>query len=240
MIQLNLFPSLKITDEERCSNKTAYNTDSAFGTQLTTNAIKAGKYGFAQLPAYMEDIPSEFITIGDLRPSRKSYECGVSCFDKDEVLEKLWKYTERYFERLKPYRCVIEPDFSLKIGFPLAVQITNAYRNHALAYAMQERGLKVIPNMYWSTPESYDFCFDGHSRGGAVCVSTIGTCSDQRAQRYFRRGFEEMLKRIAPDVVLLYGDTNEQMLSWMPQQLAIQHVVHKRFERARNGSKRII
>ena len=47
---------------------------------------------------------------------------------------------------------------------------------------MQSQGLKVMPTMSWSSIESFDFCFDGHEKGGAVIVSTIGTLGTNVAQ----------------------------------------------------------
>ena len=46
-----------------------------------------------------------------------------------------------------------------------------------------------------------------------------------------------MLNRILPGAVILYGDINEEMLSWMPKQLDIHHFNHYRFNRARNHGK---
>ncbi|MGM9814683.1 MAG: hypothetical protein ACI3ZX_01030 [Candidatus Aphodosoma sp.] len=68
-------------------------------------------------------------------------------------------------------------------------------------------------------------------------VSTIGTMRDERLRRYFRLGFTEMLSRISPDAVILYGDINETILSWMPKQLDIHYFDHNRFNRARNHGR---
>ena len=102
---------------------------------------------------------------------------------------------------------------------------------------MQEQGIVILPSMSWSSTASYDFCFDGHSKGGAVLVSTIGTLRDERSRMYFRLGFVEMLKRISPDAVILYGDINEDILSWLPKQLDVHHFDHNRYKRARNHGK---
>ena len=84
---------------------------------------------------------------------------------------------------------------------------------------------------------SHEFCFDGHSKGGVVLVSTIGTLKDERSRMYFRLGFMEMLKRISPDAVILYGDINNELLAWMPKQLDVHIYAHERHKRARNYGK---
>ena len=38
----------------------------------------------------------------------------------------------------------------------------------------QSKGLTVIPTISWSTPSSYDFCFDGVEENSIVAVGMIG------------------------------------------------------------------
>lgn len=123
----------------------------------------------------------------------------------------------------------------------MSVQIANCYRNHSLAYFFQSQGMKVIPTVSWSVRESFEFCFDGYSKHGVVIVSTIGVCRDERSLMYFKLGFMEMLRRIDPDMVIIYGDVNDGIISWLPSQLNVCYRKHNRFERARqNGRKRSI
>lgn len=240
-IQYELFPDILVgNDVDALDTRLRHNKDNVFGLQYCSNAIYAGKYGIPMIKSYVDEVPSNFITFSEIGTS-SDYFSGVACFDKDRKLEALWNNPGRYIKTLSKFTCISEPDFSLKIGEPLAVQIANTYRNHAIAYYMQENALKVLPSMSWGNTESYDFCFDGHSKGGAVIVSTIGTLRDERSSMYFRCGFNEMLKRICPDHVVIYGDVNEQVKSILPDQLSVSYICHNRFKRARNyGSKRSI
>lgn len=207
-----------------------------FGLEYCSDAIFCGKYGIPLLKSYTDTIPEEYTTFSEITTTGNPC-CCVTGFDYDYVIDRIWNHPERYVEGLSHYKCITEPDYSLKINHPLCVQIANTYRSHAVAYYMQEHGIVILPSMSWSTTASYDFCFDGHSKGGAVMVSTIGTMRDERSRRYFRLGFTEMLSRISPDVVILYGDINETILSWMPKQLDIHHFDHNRFNRARNHGR---
>jgi len=207
-----------------------------FGLEFCSTATFSGKYGIPRLKPYTGDIPEKFISLSEIRKS-SDYLFGVTCFDYDYVLEKLWMSPKSYVEEIKKYCCLVEPDFSLKIMSPLAIQIANTYRNHSIAYYMQENGINVLPSMSWGTRQSFDFCFDGHSKGGAVMVSTIGTLRDERSRLFFKGGFMEMLRRISPDTVILYGDVNETLLSWMPKELDVHTIMHNRFKRARNHGR---
>ncbi|MBR5652786.1 MAG: DUF4417 domain-containing protein [Prevotella sp.] len=207
-----------------------------FGLELCTNAIKSGKYGIPLLPAYTGTLPNKLITFSEIN-NLSDTDAGVTGTDYDFELDKIWYNPDKYISSLTNYKCFAEPDFSLCVGSPLSVQIANTFRSHVIAYYAVEHSVKVLPNMSWSDTRSYDFCFDGHSKGGAVMVSTIGTLRDERSQMFFQSGFMEMLRRISPDSVLLYGDVNENILSWMPSQLHIQHVEHNRFKRARKHGR---
>lgn len=242
MIQLNLFSHFEeVSDVEgmQCQQEEE-EKGSVFGLGYCSGAIRSGKYGIPKIKAYHDVIPENFVTYSEFSTST-DYSCGIVSFDDDKVIERVWKNPDRYISTFSKFQCVGEPDLSLKLKYPLALQIGNTFKNHALAFRMQDRGLKILPSMSWSSTESYEFCFDGHERGGAVIVSTIGTLSDERSSMYFKLGFQEMLKRISPDAVVLYGDINDRLMELMPKQLHIVNVEHNRFKRARNhGSKRCI
>ncbi|MBQ7634319.1 MAG: DUF4417 domain-containing protein [Bacteroidaceae bacterium] len=204
-----------------------------FGLEYCCSALFSGKYGIPLLNAYTASIPKSFITFGELSSTGDPNSC-VTGFDNDYIIDRLWTAPNRYIEKLSRYQCMAEPDYSLKVNHPLSLQIANTFRSHAVSYYMQEHGIMVLPTISWSSTPSFDFCFDGHSKGGAVLVSTIGVLRDERSRMYFHIGFNEMLKRISPDAVILYGDVNEEIMSWMPKHLEIIHVCHNRFKRARN------
>lgn len=207
-----------------------------YGLEYCSNAIFSGKYGIPLLRSYQDSIPEFYTTFSNINSIGNPNAC-ITGFDHDYVIDRLWYAPEKYVEKISHYKCMAEPDYSLKANHPLGLQIANTFRSHTVAFYMQEHGIIILPSMSWSSTPSYDFCFDGHSKGGAVLVSTIGVIKDERARIYFRNGFIEMLKRISPDAVILYGDINEEILSWMPSQLDVHHFDHNRFKRARNHGK---
>lgn len=241
MIQRYLFPLFEedLNDYQvQCTNKSKNSTVSGLG--YCSKAIYSRKYGIPKIKAYYDVIPDKFITYSESSKFNE-YSCGVSSFDDDFILDRVWRNAGKYIPIFSKFQCVCEPDFSLKLGYPLALQISNKFKNHALAFYMQDCGLKVMPTISWSSTDSFDFCFDGYEKGGAVIVSTIGTLKDERSSLFFKLGFEEMIKRISPDAVVIYGDKSEHLINWMPKQLQISFVSHNRYLRARNhGRKRII
>lgn len=100
---------------------------------------------------------------------------------------------------------MITPDFSLYMDMPRAMKIWNVYRARLIGQIMQEYGIKVIPNVSWAEKETFDFCFDGIEQNAVVCISTIGVKQDKKALAIWTDGVTEMIKRLSPKTILVYG-----------------------------------
>lgn len=70
--------------------------------------------------------------------------------------------------------------------------------------------MTVYPTISWSTPDSYEWCFDGEPVGGIVAVSSVGTQKHKESKRLFLHGYEEMMKRLSPSWVIFYGKVPEE------------------------------
>ena len=141
----------------------------------------------------------------DRKVKRKKAQTGVHFFQVDGQFERCWTNPKRYAEMLSVYNCVLSPDFSMYTTFPRAVQIWNYYRKHWIARYWQDLGLTVIPTISWSDEESFEWCFDGEPKGGIVAVSNIGCVKSPKNHEAFLLGYNEMLKRLEPKLVLFYA-----------------------------------
>lgn len=124
-----------------------------------------------------------------------------------------WRDPDKYIEKLRKFKAVVSPDFSLYTDFPRALQILSCYRRQWVGAYWQIQGLDVIPDVVWGDEESFNYCFEGIPEGGTVAVSTVGVASDKswngEEGELFRAGYNEMMKRIAPSTILFYGDMIE-------------------------------
>ena len=102
------------------------------------------------------------------------------------------------------YGCLLSPDFSMYTDFPVAVQIMQAYKRHWVARFWQELGFTVIPTICWSTPASYEWCFDGEPHNSIVAVANIGCTRKPEVKALFDLGYSEMLKRLKPSKILFF------------------------------------
>ena len=124
-----------------------------------------------------------------------------------------WRNPDKYLERLREFKAVISPDFSLYTDFPRALQILSHYRRQWCGAYWQEQGIDVIPDVVWGDEESFNYCFEGLPVGGTVAVSSVGVKNDAewngKEANVFKAGFDEMMRRLKPKAIIWYGDKIE-------------------------------
>ncbi len=132
----------------------------------------------------------------------------VHFFLDDYKFEVLWKDPEPRIKRLKQYKAVLSPNFSIYTEMPLALKIYNTFRSRWCGAYFQSMGIKVIPTVAWGAPDTFWFCFDGIPKGSTVAVSTLGVRTEKDL---FLQGYNELLRRIKPTAVICYGKPFEEM-----------------------------
>jgi hypothetical protein len=130
----------------------------------------------------------------------------------DYRFETAWSRPLQTLVGLGGYGSVLTPDFSLYRNWPKAVQLWNTYRTRWLGAFWQAHGLKVIPSVGWSTPDSFEYCFLGLPVGMVVAIAATDY-RDKIAKRLFMLGFEAMLKIVQPSQILCYGSLPSELAS---------------------------
>lgn len=138
----------------------------------------------------------------------------VHFFLYDYKFERVWKNPETDLEKLKRYRAVFTPDFSMYTEMAPVLQLYNTFRNRWCGAYYASKGVRVIPTVSWGLDNTFDFCFDGIEKGSAVAVSTYmvsehGNHKDQK--EFFLKGYNEMLNRIEPETILCYNEPFPEM-----------------------------
>lgn len=184
-------------DERERTNK-AYNLDIIDYTNLSND--------FWQMPIIKNDnfIPKELIGFNYAK-SNKEKNVGIHFYLDDYQFERLWNYPDKYIDVLKEYECILSPDFSLYMDMPMPMKIWNIYRSRQIGAYYQSQGIKVIPTISWAEKETFEFCFEGIPKGSIVSISTIGVKNDEEALQIWKDGVDEMIKKIEPSTILVYG-----------------------------------
>ena len=152
----------------------------------------------------------EFIGFNYAKSCKMPGEKGVHFFVDDYQFTRLWTSIDRYVKMLSKFRYVMTPDFSTYTDFPMAIQIYNHYRKHWVGAYLQDHGISVIPTISWSTPDSFEWCFDGEPEGSVVAVSAVGCLKNAESKRLFIEGYEEMVQRLHPERIIFYGNVPQE------------------------------
>lgn len=187
--------------------------------RLTKNVFENFEHDFTPEYCGMFDIPvmaeshatgKNFVRFCDWGECAAPEEYIAHFYYDDFKFIKAWRNPDEYVERLKRFKAVISPDFSLYTDFPVALQILSCYRRQWVGAYWQSLGIDVIPDVVWGEEESYWFCFDGIPKHSTVAVSSVGVKRDRlwngEADSLFKKGYDEMMNRLEPETILFYGD----------------------------------
>lgn len=129
----------------------------------------------------------------------------IHFFLDDYRFEPMWNKPYKYLGVMQRHGKALSPDFSVYYDTPLVVQMYNVYRNRWLGRFWQEFGVKVIPTITWGDERSYDFVFSGVEKGSPVAISVV-SLRRVGMKEHFLKGFYEMIQRIEPAKLVVYGD----------------------------------
>ena len=169
-----------------------------------------GKYGIPKIYGVQSCPVTDFISFNYVKSSSPSKEKGIHFYIDDYQFIRLWSNLDNYIQLFQKYGCVLSPDFSLYMDFPVALQIYNHYRKHYVAAYCQLHGITVIPTICWSNKESFEWCFDGEPEESVVSVSSVGTMRNNETTRAFVEGYKEMILRLQPSKIIFYGDIPDE------------------------------
>lgn len=189
-------------ENERTRTNKAYNLDLIDWDELSND--------FWQMPVIHNDefVPDSLIRFNYAKTS-KTKDAGIHFYVDDYQFERIWTKPEKYLGLIREFQCMLSPDFSLYMDMPTPMKIWNVYRQRQIGAYYQSQGIKVIPTMQWAEPESYEYCFQGIPKGSIVSISTLGVKGDEDALKVWHDGTDEMIRRIEPSKILVYGGVIE-------------------------------
>ncbi len=138
----------------------------------------------------------------------------VHFFLYDYKFERVWKSPDSDIEKLRRYRAVLSPDFSIYTEMTPVLQLYNVFRNRWCGAYFASKGMRVVPTVSWGEENTFDFCFMGIPKGSTVAVSTYmvsahGNHADQK--EFFLKGYREMMRRLEPQRIICYNEPFPEM-----------------------------
>lgn len=180
-----------------------------FENQERMQFFETNYYGIPEVAA-TQTVGDKFLRFRDWKTIDDYSEHIAHFYYDDYKFIAAWRDPDKYVERLKKFKAVISPDFSLYTDFPRALQILSCYRRNWCGAYWQSLGIDVIPDVVWGDAESFNYCFEGLPKRSTVAVSSVGVKRDKEwngeTADMFKAGWDEMINRIEPTTILYYGD----------------------------------
>ena len=168
-------------------------------------------YGIPEIyPEHIDIWSLEWIPFNYAKTAKDRGSKGIHFYLDDYQFARLWNRPDDYISLLSEFGAVCTPDFSQYTDMPVAMRIYNHYRKHWLGAYWQSKGIHVIPTICWSTPASFEWCFDGEPRNAIISISSVGTQKNESDKDAFACGCREALKRLNPSEILWYGHCPEE------------------------------
>lgn len=149
-------------------------------------------------------VPTALVSFNSALTAKDHNQC-VHFFIDDYQFERIWNLPSRYVECLRQFQCVIAPDFSQYTDMPYPQRIWNNYRGKFIGAWLQSQGVAVIPNVTWSLPDSYEYCFDGIPQRSVIAINSTGATRYGLTRFLWLKGYREALSRLRPLAVIRYG-----------------------------------
>ena len=152
----------------------------------------------------------QFLSFNNTRYNEQpmNRDFAVHFFVDDKRFEVVYSQPERNLEKLKQYKVLLTPDFSLYAEMQPWRRIESTGKSRWCGAYWQSKGLTVIPTISWSTPESFDYAFDGIEKNSFVAIGTLGC---KHAKRGFLKGFDAMCERLSPQCIICFGTPFSEM-----------------------------
>lgn len=168
---------------------------------------KAEYEGDLELPVIRilkEESPKSLVRFSEIFTS-DDFDAYVHFYEDDCKFERIWRNPKRYIERLKKFKSVISPDFSIYRDMPLVMQYWNIFRSRAIAVWLINNGINVIPNIRTGDERTFQVACEGIERNSIIAIGSHGCikCKDDR--EYFVKSLEYIINTLTPKIIILYG-----------------------------------
>lgn len=156
------------------------------------------------------DVPNRLIPFSKINQSNDK-DCWIHFYEHDYIIERIWKYPQKYLDLLKEYNGVILPDFSLYRDMPIIYQCFNIYRSRAVGRWLLDNGIKCIANIRFGDDRTLGIACSGIPEGSTVAIGSHGAMKNKEDRLIIESGIEGILNQINPQNLIIYGTINDRI-----------------------------
>lgn len=167
------------------------------------------KYKMPIVASYSGPIPERILCYYRSVSNENLTKLGTHFYTGDNRLENVYENPELWLPRLYHSKVVLGMDLSMTTDMPFPLKMYNSFRNKLFMSYLQHLGIKVIPNICFSQPDTYEFALEGLPRYSIIAVNSTGLRHDKEAKSLWEQGYIYMLERLEPIHILRYGAIQE-------------------------------
>lgn len=176
---------------------------------ITNSLTTIGGFDMPVINPYEGTPPENFIPFSrrnEIKSSSVAQTYALHFYINDPQFLCVYNDPDRYIDVLKRFHCVIGLDFSQYANMTYPQRLINNFMGKAYTAYFQKQGVLMIPNVTWSLPDSYEYCFDGHPQNSIIAINSTAIKQHDSSIYLWLKGYEEALKRLQPSLILRYGE----------------------------------
>lgn len=159
------------------------------------------------LPAlvpYYGETPTRLVPFNEAY-AYKDYNCTVHFFIDDLLFIRVLRNPDKYLAFFMKCHSVIGTDLSQYADMSAEDRYFCAYINRAFSAYLQRNGVRVIPNVTWSLPDSYAYSWSSMPRHSIIAINCKGILKHDLSKYLWYRGYEKAISTLQPSLIVRYG-----------------------------------
>ena len=184
------------------------------------------------LAPYCYETPTRLVPFNEAY-AKKDYNCTVHFFINDLLFIRVLRNPEKYLDFFLKCHSVIGTDLSQYADMSAEDRYFCAYINSAFSAYLQRNGVKVIPNVTWSLPDSYYYCWSSMPKCSVIAINCKGIMKHDLSKYLWYRGYKEAISALCPTLIIRFGTR----MPYEQSDISL-YFVNERLMRLRHGSER--
>lgn len=187
-----------------------------FHAWMLEGATYAGRLDMPRLRG-SSSIPNRLVSFSDaMRSGWRDFDCWVHFFEDDADINRFWNNPRHYIGKLRKFRGVIGPDYSVGWNFPAALKESNHFRNSVCCHWLSRQGLDVIPQARCEGDDYMDV-LAGFPLHSTLAIGARCMVRDIEDRAVLKESVKLVVDFLKPSRIVWYGSTMYGVTDYLKQ-----------------------
>jgi Domain of unknown function (DUF4417) len=156
-------------------------------------------------------IPEDLCSFDQPSRVRNAKSTALHFYNYDKKFRNVLKQPEVHLANFMKYQAILCPDITISKEMPVWVRIRNTQLSRCVGAYYASRQLQVIPSLRWAELSDLDFVVEGVPEASVIAMGALGTYRDLEKREVFEKGVLEILERLKPIAVIVYGNISPEL-----------------------------